>query len=110
MKLAVVGSRQWAMRYQIWKVLDDLCPDEIVSGGAEGPDKVAEYWAYVHRVPAKIFLPDWSIGKRAGAIRNQKIVDYCDELIAFWDGTSKGTAITMDMAAKANKLMKVYKE
>jgi hypothetical protein len=110
MKIAVVGSRNWAMRIIVYKELDAIYPSEIVSGGAEGPDKVAEAWAYVHLVPCKVFKPDWSIGKQAGAIRNKQIVDYCDQLIAFWDGKSKGTKISIDMAKKAGKLFKVVYE
>lgn len=110
MKLAVVGSRNWAMPMIVSKVLDEIYPAEIVSGGATGPDSYAEAWALLHLIPVKVFKPDWSVGKKGAAIRNLKIVDYCDQLIAFWDGKSKGTKMTIDMAAKAHKLMRVYHE
>lgn len=110
MKLAVVGSRKWMMPIIVSKVLDEIYPAEIVSGGAEGVDSFAEAWALIHLVPVKVFKPDWSLGKKAGALRNKKIVDYCDELVAFWDGKSKGTKISIDMASKAGKLMRVYHE
>jgi hypothetical protein len=110
MKLAVVGSRNWAMPIIVSKVLDEIYPAEIVSGGAKGPDSYAEAWALLHLIPVKIFRPDWSVGKKGAAIRNRKIVEYCDQLIAFWDGKSKGTKMTIDMAAHDGKLMKVYLE
>ncbi len=110
MKLAIVGSRNWQMPIIISKVLDEIYPTEIVSGGAKGPDSCAEAWALLHLVPTKIFKPDWSIGKKGAAIRNRQIVEYCDKLIAFWDGKSKGTKMTIDMAEHAGKLLKVYLE
>lgn len=96
------------MPITISKVLNDIYPSEIVSGGAKGVDSFAEAWAKLHLIPVKIFKPDWSAGKKAGALRNRQIVDYCDELIAFWDGQSKGTKISIEMAKTANKLRMVY--
>lgn len=111
MKLAVVGSRNWAMPIIISKILDEIYPAEVVSGGAKGVDSYAEAWALLHLIKMKVFKPDWDkYGNRAGALRNKQIIDYCDQLIAFWDGKSKGTKISIDMAAKAGKLMRVYHE
>lgn len=110
MKLAVVGSRNWQMPIVISQILSEIYPSEIVSGGAQGVDSFAEAWAKLHLIPVKVFKPDWSKGKSAGAQRNRQIIDYCDKLIAFWDGKSKGTKISIDMAAKAGKLWKVYHE
>lgn len=110
MKLAVIGSRDWLMPTVVERVLTEIYPDEVVSGGARGVDSFAEAWAILHLVPVKVFKPDWSKGKSAGAQRNRKIVDYCDKLVAFWDGKSKGTLISIEMAQKAGKLLRVYTE
>jgi len=110
MKLAVVGSRGWLMPSVVSRVLDEICPAEVVSGGARGVDSFAEAWAVLHRVPVKVFRPDWSKGRSAGARRNAQIVAYCDKLVAFWDGKSKGTQISIEMAAECGKLLKVYRE
>lgn len=110
MKLAVVGSRDWAMPIIVSHVLDEIYPSEIVSGGAKGPDSYAEAWALLHQIPTKIFLPDWSVGKKGAAIRNLQIVEYADKVIAFWDGKSRGTKMTIEMAEKAGKLLKIYRE
>ncbi len=98
------------MPMTVSRVLDEIYPSEIVSGGAVGPDSYAEAWAKLHLVPCKVFKPDWSVGKRAGALRNQQIVDYCDKLIAFYDGKSKGTMISIRMAEKQNKLLRIYQQ
>ncbi len=110
MKLAVVGSRTWNQYLQLENVLCKLYPPptEIVSGGAAGVDTLASTFAKAYGLPLTVFKPDWKqFGKAAGAIRNQEIVDYCDQLIAFWDGKSKGTVISIHMAAKAGKLLRI---
>jgi len=77
---------------------------EIVSGGAKGPDSIAERFAHICRIPTKIFLPDWDKhGKSAGLIRNKEIVDYSHMIVAFWDQQSKGTKHTIDLTLKAGK-------
>jgi hypothetical protein len=40
------------------------------------------------------------LGKSAGYIRNDEMAQYADMLIAFWDGTSKGTKHMIDLANK----------
>ena len=108
MKLAVVGSRTGFNAALIFDKLLELHPTEIVSGGAMGVDTFAALYANTALIPITVFTPDWiKYGKRAGAIRNKQIVDYCDKLIAFWDGQSPGTKISIDMATKAGKLLNV---
>jgi ribosomal protein L7Ae-like RNA K-turn-binding protein len=64
----------------------------VVSGGAEGPDSVAETWAKAKGVPTEIFPADFEkLGKTAGIKRNAKIVQASEAMMAFWDGTSAGT-------------------
>lgn len=79
--------------------LDEL---EIVSGGAQGADKLAERLADLIGVDKRIFYPDWTThGRSAGIIRNAEMAEYCgsEELaLIFWDGKSKGSA---DMIRKA---------
>lgn len=80
----------------------------IVSGGAAGVDKTAEELALARGMLTKIFLPDWeNLGKRAGFVRNAQIVKEADEVVAFWDNESKGTAITIELTRKANKPLKI---
>jgi len=56
-------------------------------------------------------LPDWDLhGKSAGMIRNAEIVKQADEVVAFWDGSSKGTKNTIDRAEAAGKLSAVILE
>jgi len=46
--------------------------------------------------------PDWEEhGKRAGPIRNSKMVREADAVLALWNGTSTGTADTIGKARYA---------
>jgi predicted Rossmann fold nucleotide-binding protein DprA/Smf involved in DNA uptake len=107
MKIAVVGSRKFSDYKMMEEFLDEL-PHPItliVSGGARGADVLAERYAEKHNIPTKIFLPDWSIGKAAGPIRNALIVAECDVLVCFWDGESRGSKNSHDLALKQNKIV-----
>jgi hypothetical protein len=42
------------------------------------------------------------------AARNQRLVDACDVLVAFWDGSSQGTRATVERALDAGKEVHVY--
>src|SRR5260370_4947477 len=42
------------------------------------------------------------------AARNQRLVDACDVLVAFWDGASKGTRATVDRALDSGKEVHVF--
>jgi hypothetical protein len=65
---------------------------EVVSGGARGADTLGEQYARKNGIPIRRFVAYWDVfGKSAGPKRNIEMADYADSLIAFWDGTSKGT-------------------
>ena len=102
MTLGIVGSRTFRDYNLLWShIRKNLKVQDIgliVSGGAQGADKLGERFAYEHNIPTKIFLPDWEkYGKRAGFVRNAEIVALADEVIAFWDGSSRGTKHTIQL-------------
>jgi len=108
-KLAIVGSRSFNDYDKAKAIIDEVIAEnptinEIVSGGANGADKLAERYAQENNLKIKIFYPEWSkYGKRAGFIRNEKIWQYADLGIAFWDGKSRGTQHSFDLANKLGK-------
>lgn len=54
------------------------------------------------------FPADWEqYGKSAGHIRNAKMADNADALIAFWDGESKGTKNMIDNARRKGLAVRV---
>lgn len=72
--------------------------DEVVSGKARGADTAGEAWAEANDIPVAEFPADWDEhGKRAGYLRNKEMAEYGDQLIAIWDGKSRGTSMMIDL-------------
>lgn len=120
MRVIVAGSRS-IPEQECLSALDflivgnDLAVDEIVSGGATGPDTAGEMWAHDNGVKVTRFPADWKRhGKRAGILRNEEMAAYAAEvpgsiLIAFWDGKSRGTAHMIATARKYGLIRYVRK-
>lgn len=101
MKIAIIGSRNLHIG-NIERYLPSDC-SEIVSGGAKGIDACAEQYAREHHIPFTLFFPDYNrYGRAAPIVRNKQIVEYADEVIAFWDGRSKGTLSVIQYCKKTN--------
>lgn len=101
MKIAVIGSRN-IIAADIGKYA--VGADEIVSGGAVGVDACAEEYARANGLKFTVFLPEYErYGRGAPIVRNKQIVDYADEVVAFWDGKSKGTLSVIKYAEKVGK-------
>lgn len=104
MKIGVVGSRTFKDYDRLKAVLDGLKPTTIVSGGANGADKLGERYADENGLNKIIHLPNWDkYGNSAGFRRNTDIINDSDMVIACWDGVSRGTR---DSMGKAHKLKK----
>ena len=60
---------------------------------AAGVDFSAREYALKNGIRIKEFLPEYKkYGKAAPLKRNLQIIEYSDEIFAFWDGKSWGTA------------------
>lgn len=112
MPAAIVGSRGYRRldlvdRCVLW--LDQ--ETTVVSGGADGVDRRAVYAAITRTAErgnaarrafgmrALVFPAQWKIhGRRAGFIRNRLIVEKAARVFSFWDGSSPGTAHTIQTA------------
>jgi YspA, cpYpsA-related SLOG family len=119
MKVIIAGSR--SIRSYV-AVIDAIIKSnfnitEVVSGKADGADRLGEIYADNHNIPIKEFPADWEnltapgavirknkYGKEynvnAGFTRNREMANYADALIAIWDGRSSGT---LDMIRAAEK-------
>ena len=108
MKVAVVGSRDLT----VWDLEKYLPEDttEIVSGGARGVDTSARNYARARGLKLTEFLPDYhQFGRQAPLRRNIEIIDYCDLVLAFWDGASPGTGFVIRECKKRGRQIKVFK-
>lgn len=113
-RVLVVGSRTFADKNLLFEVLDHIHnsnnPIEIVAGGCPtGADSFAKEYAQKSRplTPQNLyteFPAEWEKhGRAAGYIRNKKMHEYISQFpnricIAFWDGKSKGTAHSFELA------------
>ncbi len=105
MKIAIIGSRKITAP-DIEKYVSSC--DEIVSGGALGVDTAAAEYARKNGLKLTEFLPQYDLyGRGAPIVRNRRIVDFADEVVAFWDGRSKGTLSAIEYARKSQKPCRV---
>ena len=96
LKLIIAGGRDFAdFRYmseamELYPRLDEIT--HVISGMARGADMMGRRWAKDHDIPVIEYPANWSMyGKRAGIIRNEEMGIEAHELVAFWDGKSRGT-------------------
>lgn len=102
MKVAIIGSRTaYNLNFDfVSNFLPNEC-DEIVSGGSGAVDDLAEKLAEIKKLKFKCFLPDYcKYGKMAPLVRNFKIIEYSDMVLAFWNKTSKGTRFVIKESIK----------
>ena len=108
-KIVVAGSRSFndfellksSIDYLIFNL--NLTPQTkliIISGGAKGADNLGELYGKLYGYEIEIFIPDWSIGKYAGIIRNKKMAEVADACIVFWDGKSNGSKNMIEQCKK----------
>jgi len=127
MRVIIAGSRsireinhvEEAIRLSGWT------PTEIISGGADGVDKLGEAYAKNNHIDVAIFPANWKLyGKSAGYKRNQKMAWYAQVLekyifnqpgssevikdsykgglIAIWNEKSAGTRHMIEIARHNN--------
>ena len=109
MKVAIVGSREGFDYQAVADYVRALPPGTvIVSGGARGVDSYARQAATFFNLFYIECPADWdALGRSAGYLRNQEIVRYADKVVAFWDGTSRGTKHSIDLALRHRKPLEV---
>ena len=111
MKLAVIGNKEYTDYKQFCNNLKKINNiSEIISGGAAGTDTMARKYAAQEGIKFLEFSPEFEkFGREAKHVRDRKIVDHCDRLLAFWNGKCEGTSYTIDYALKQRKPVKVIR-
>ncbi|MGC9217521.1 A1S_2505 family phage non-structural protein [Acidithiobacillus sp.] len=88
----VAGSRGISERETALHLDEFSFSGEIVSGMAQGVDLGAYHWAKAKGFPIVEAPALWNrYGRAAGPIRNQWMSWYASNLLALWDGESRGT-------------------
>ncbi len=114
MKVIIAGGRNFNNYNLLFKFCDKILINksdiEIVSGTANGADRLGEIYADLNGYSLKKFPADWVNNKKsAGYLRNEEMAIYSDALIAFWDGKSKGTKHMIDLANHYKLKVRVYR-
>ena len=114
-KVIIAGSRGFSnyklLREQCNKFLREKRKTSniiVVTGHARGADTLGEKYAQDEGFTLEIYPAQWKkFGKRAGYRRNEQMAEVADALIAFWDGSSKGTKHMIDIMNEKNLLVRV---
>lgn len=94
MKVIIAGSRTIFDSRLVYQAVERSGFEitEVVSGGAKGVDELGERWARSRSLRFTVFSAEWGkYGTSAGPVRNTRMAEYADALIAVWDGRSPGT-------------------
>lgn len=108
MRVIIAGGRNV---HDYDKLLDAIKESQfpiatVVSGGAKGADALGERYAEEMNLKLNVFNADWDRhGRAAGPIRNRKMAENADALIALWDGKTRGTKNMIETAAKLGLLV-----
>ena len=114
MIVAVIGSRKFEDNWKVYARLSRFAEEGteafqksivIISGGAAGVDTWAKKAAEQYKLAFKEIKPDFSKGYdvKQYHLRNDKIIDEADKVIAFWDGKSKGTKSVIEKCLAKKK-------
>lgn len=115
MKIGITGtSHKWSYD-KFTKLINESYyrVDEIVTGNADGIDKLARKYAVDNSVPLYVIdgtsecysrvyngsMNDWKKGK----LKDMELVESCDAMIVIWDGETYGTKHVIDIVNNTGK-------
>ena len=108
MKIAIIGSRE--LGESCYGHLCAAVPaeaSEIVSGGAQGVDRLAERYAGENNLKMTVIRPDYdTYGGQAPLVRNAEIVSAADYVLVLWNGESRGSLHVIMTCMRTNKPFK----
>jgi predicted Rossmann fold nucleotide-binding protein DprA/Smf involved in DNA uptake len=110
-RVAIVGSRRFSETERVTDYVSSLPPKaSVITGSASGVDAAATKAARARGIPVQVLPASFEEISDTGrsAERNQRLVDACDVLVAFWDGSSKGTRSTVERALDSGKEVHVF--
>lgn len=82
----------------------------MITGSASGVDAAVTKAAREAGMPVQVMAASFEelADAAKAAARNQRLVEACDVLVAFWDGSSKGTRATVERALDSGKEVHVF--
>ncbi len=117
-KVIIAGGRDFKNYNQLKNYCDKVLRSKIeegyeikiVSGTANGADKLGERYAKERVYEVLRFPADWNTyGKRAGYMRNKQMAENSDACVCFWDGISRGTKWMIEIAKEKQLPLRVVR-
>jgi hypothetical protein len=111
--ILVCGSRGFRNWVLVTEVVADFDPAAVVvEGGAPGPDTFARKAAHARGLHVATVPALWDkFGRGAGRKRNEAMLALRPSIVvAFWDGSSPGTRMMIELAQEARLPVTVYRE
>jgi hypothetical protein len=104
-RLLICGGREFKDEEAAFEFLDSIAAGHdislVIEGGARGGDAIGRAWAEARGIEVVTYHADWSVGRKAGPIRNQLMLDDGKPtLVAALPG-GKGTAHMVSIAREA---------
>lgn len=101
-RIIVTGGRKYSDSGRVYMVLEEYVDSNpvIVHGDCSGADRLAKEAAKDLRLKHAPFPADWSLGRKAGPMRNQEMIDAGADLVIAFPGGS-GTRDCVRRAKKA---------
>lgn len=111
MRVAIIGSRRFSETGRVAAYVSSLPPRaSVITGSASGVDAAATKAARAKGIPVQVMPASFEelSDPSKSAARNQRLIDACDVLVAFWDGSSRGTRSTVERALDSGKEVHVF--
>lgn len=113
MTIIITGSRGWADKERIKQAFIEHKVTRVINGRARlGADRLAWEVARELGISTVSYPANWiKHGRAAGVIRNQEMLDKepAEMLLAFWDGSSRGTKDMIDRAKAKGMNIVIYR-
>jgi|SRR5271156_4306867 len=114
MILGIVGYRNFTDYEFLSQQVNEFLAEhgkvtQIISGGCQGADTLAEQYATEHGIPFKVFLPDDRIKNNSKfAKRDKEIAQECTHLLAFPSTKGKGAQLTINFAKELKRVVFIH--
>ena len=97
-RVIIAGSRTFTDYKLLCQTMDHLLQNiqeeiVVICGEARGADTLGKKYAKERGYKVRSYPANWTLyGKKAGIVRNRLMARNADAVVAFWDGSSPGTA------------------
>ena len=111
MRIGIVGSRHFPELERVADYVRSLPGTaSLVTGSASGVDAEATRAARERGLPVRVLGASFEEAADAGSAveRNLRLVQSCEVLVAFWDGSSPGTRSTVERALDNGREVHVF--